>query len=286
MPQIDRPTYRMPLRDLPLSLFIHPSGSQTASLLGTKRPYSPSSIVSPSKRRLLAVEGVLSPRSPFKKAVTDLKQALPSLTPGRDLLQEFQRPRPAPSIDTHRKSAFTLEGVRGTGGLKIKPQGNLLAPSLEIGTANQPKPRVAAAPSKAEAQLLEILAKAPKPTQVFLPGAGHSRPMRNKEDDPEEVHYPGFDICADEDNDQGVEFDMGGATDQDVKLEDMDADNEEDEQEESKENQAPYNRFATPTLSARSSMSSLGAPPRRRTERQRMQEEVDGDGFSSDDEFL
>lgn len=229
MPQIERPTHRLPLRDLPLSLFIHPSGSQTESLLGKKRPYSPSSIVSPSKRRLLAVEGVLSPRSPFKKAVNDLKRALPSLqTPGRNLLEDFQR-SPVRTEKNIRQPSFVGDGIHG--GRIVKPTAatTLLAPSIELGQANQPKPRVAAEPSKAEAELLAMLANAPKPTVVYLPGEGHARPMRKKEDDPEEVHYPGFDICADEEED-GAE--------QEVVQESMDA--EDEDEEVSKENQAPH----------------------------------------------
>lgn len=296
MPQIERPTHRLPLRDLPLSLFIHPSGSQTESLLGKKRPYSPSSIVSPSKRRLLAVEGVLSPRSPFKKAVNDLKRALPSLqTPGRNLLADFQR-SPVPAEKTIRQPSFVGDGIHG--GRTIKPAAStgLLAPSVVLGQANQPKPRMAAEPSKAEAELLAMLANAPKPTMMFLPGEGHARPMRSKEDDPEEVHYPGFDICADEDEESSESI-VGNDP-----QENMDA--EDEDEEVSKENQAPHVsvpmdqsctythhqlqdplRFATPTLSARSSMSSLGAPPRRRTARDRLQAEVDGE-LSDDDEFL
>lgn len=283
MPQIERPTNRLPLRDLPLSLFIHPAGSKTESLLGKKRPYSPSSIVSPSKRRLLAVEGVLSPRSPFKKAVTDLKRALPSLqTPGRNLLEDFQR-SPVSAEKSVRQPSFAGEGIHG--GRTIKPAAStgLLAPSFVLGQANQPKPRLAAEPSKAEAELLAMLANAPKPTMMFLPGEGHARPMRSKEDDPEEVHYPGFDICADDDDESGSSTAPEVARDT---LEDMDA--EEEAEEDAKENQAPYDplRFNTPTLSARSSMSSLAGPPRRRrTARDRLQAELDGD-LSSDDELL
>jgi hypothetical protein len=324
MPQIERPTYRLPLRDLPLSLFIHPSGTgttSTASLLGKKRPISPSSLVSPSKRRLLAVEGVLSPRSPFKKAVTDLKHALPSLSsPARNLYVEFQR-GPKVRVDTGdlhaprgpggSRPAFLLdylgEGIQSeTNKFRTAPATpSLLRPAPEIGNGNQPKPRVAAAPSKAEAELLAVLANAPKPTMQFIPG-GSPRAIRSKEEDPEEVHDPGFDICADEEE----ETDGGEQLPEEAsQVENMDAE-DEDEEEGSKENKAPYVsryadhrrlyyvdlllypqdplRFATPTLSARSSMSSLGAPPRRRarTARDRLQAEVDEDAFSDDDDFL
>ena len=266
MPQIERPTYRLPLRDLPLSLFIHPTSSSSAhtaaSLLGKKRPISPSSIVSPSKRRLLAVEGVLSPRSPFKKAVNDLKHALPSVnSPARNLLVEFQHAKPvfvdkgdiyAPT-SKGRQPSFLLEvlsntGDTGIGGGGIRMRGerlmkppvakatkSLLAPEAEIG-AHQPKPRVAAAPSKAEVELLKVLESAPRPTMEFLPGAGSPRAMRSKEEDPEEVHYPGFDIYADEEGDE-----EGEDVQQQVERGHMDAEDEdEDEQEASKENQAPY----------------------------------------------
>ena len=324
MPQIERPTYRLPLRDLPLSLFIHPNGTgtpSTVSLLGKKRPISPSSLVSPSKRRLLAVEGVLSPRSPFKKAVTDLKHALPSLNSptARNLYIEFQR-GPKVRVDTgdlhapkgpSARRPYLLENL-GEGiespvhKFRAAPSTpSLLAPPPEIGSGNQPKPRVAAAPSKGEAELLAVLANAPKPTMQFIPGAGSPRTMRSKEEDPEEVHYPGFDICADEEG----ETDGGeGLPEEAADVENMEAE-DEDEEEGSKENKAPYVscyadhypvvlclpfrsqdplRFATPTLSARSSMSSLGAPPRRRarTARDRLQAEVDGDAFSDDDDFL
>jgi hypothetical protein len=259
MPQIERPTYRLPLRDLPLSLFIHPGGSgapSTASLLGKKRPISPSSLVSPSKRRLLAVEGVLSPRSPFKKAVTDLKHALPSLnSPARDLYIEFQR-GPKVRVDTGNlhapkgpggsRPAFLLLGE----GMESKTQKfrtapatpSLLGPAPEIGNGNQPKPRVAAAPSKAETELLTVLANAPKPTMQFIPGAGSPRAMRSKEEDPEEVHDPGFEIYADEDEDT----DGGERLPEEV--DNMEAE-DEDEEEGSKENKAPYvSRYAEPSV--------------------------------------
>jgi hypothetical protein len=263
MPQIERPTYRLPLRDLPLSLFIHPSGSgthSTASLLGKKRPISPSSLVSPSKRRLLAVEGVLSPRSPFKKAVTDLKRALPSLnSPARNLYVEFQR---GTKVRTDTGDIYAPLSSKGPGGSrpaflletlgegipeeqtkqKLRPAPttpSLLGPPPVIGSGNQPKPRVAAAPSKAEAELLSVLAKAPKPTMEFIPGAGSPRAMRSKEEDPEEVHYPGFDICADEEEEESGGEQQPEVGAQNAQVESMDAE-DEDEEEGSKENQAPY----------------------------------------------
>ncbi|PVF93719.1 hypothetical protein CPB86DRAFT_714780 [Serendipita vermifera] len=278
MPQIERPNYRAPLRDLPLSLFIHPEHMKPVSLLGKKRPYSPSSAVSPSKRRLLAVEGVLSPRSPFKKAVADLHRALPSASPaGRNLYAEFQKPS-QPSTSVKRQPPLALP-LNPASKATTKPTNTLLAPSLEI-SANQPKPKVAPGPSKAEADLLALLAAAPKPTHDYFPGAGQSRPKRNKEDDPEEDHYPGFDICEEVDS----QADMNEHNDEQPRQS-----HKEDlgEEEDAKENQPPHDenmnyRFSTP-LSTRSSMSSLGAP---RYGRSRLQREVDDDAFSSDDELL
>jgi hypothetical protein len=116
---------------------------------------------------------------------------------------------------------------------------SLLAPSVEIGTANQKKPRVAAPPSKAEKELLAMLAKAPKPTMQFIPGSGSPRAVKSKEEDPEEVHYPGFDICADEDEENDGGEQQRDADAQNAQVENMDAE-DEDEEEGSKENQAPY----------------------------------------------
>jgi hypothetical protein len=233
MPQIERPNYRAPLRDLPLSLFVHPEHMKSGSLLGKKRPYSPSSVVSPSKRRLLAVEGVLSPRSPFKKAVADLHRALPSATStGRNLLAEFQKPSTA-GPSTKRQPTLALP-LNPASKAPPKPTSTLLAPSLEI-MANQPKPKVAPGPSKAEAELLALLAAAPKPTHDYLPGAGQSRPKRNKEDDPEEDHYPGFDVC--EETDSQVDADEHN-DEQTKRTHNMD---EEDvDEEDTKENRPPH----------------------------------------------
>jgi len=99
---------------------------------------------------------------------------------------------------------------------------------------------VAAAPSKAEAKLLAVLANAPKPTMQFIPG-GSPRAMRSKEEDPEEVHYPGFDICADEEE----ETDGGERLPEEAtQVENMEAE-DEDEEEGSKENKEPYvSRYA------------------------------------------
>ncbi|KAG8830513.1 hypothetical protein FRC17_004764 [Serendipita sp. 399] len=285
MPQIERPTQRKPLRDLPLSLFIHPGHLESTTTLGKKRPFSPSSVVSPSKRRLLAVEGVLSPRSPFKKAVADLQRALPSASsPARDLLDVFQRgPDPLSASARRAPPLLLFEHSRP----KKAPLPKLLAPS-SLGSSiqlmpDQPKPRVAAAPSTAEAELLAILAAAPKSTMVYLPGAGKGRPIRNKEDDPEEDHYPGFDIHVDD----GSEEASAQEASEPKPLVETD---EENEEEVSKENQQPFDaggRFSTPSLSARSSMSSLGyAPTRRLDGRRSLRREVDEDAFSSDDDLL
>ncbi|KAG8874154.1 hypothetical protein FRC20_006665 [Serendipita sp. 405] len=287
MPQIERPSQRRPLKDLPLSLFIHPEHLKSTAILGKKRPYSPSSVVSPSKRRLLAVEGVLSPRSPFKRAVADLQRALPSTSsPGRDLLDEFQRSPDLSSPSTRRPPPLLpFDNPRA-------PKVGLVKPFAPVGLGSsiqlmpyQPKPRVAEAPSTAEAELLAILAAAPKSTQVYLPGAGQGRPIRNKEDDPEEDHYPGFDIYVDEET-----ADDSAHQEMDETKAPVDAE-VEDEQDASKENQRPFDdsrgrRFSTPSLSARSSMSSLGFPPTRLGGRRRLRREVDEDAFSSDDDFL
>ncbi|CCA69057.1 hypothetical protein PIIN_02916 [Serendipita indica DSM 11827] len=282
MPQIERPTLRQPLRDLPLSLFIHPDYVSGTSLLGKKRPYSPSYMVSPSKRRLLAVEGVLSPRSPFKKAVADLQRALPSAnTTARVLSFDTPQPSRITQSDVPMGSPVAMSSLPKSPARRSSPVKSIalgLAPSLEVGPSyTQPKPRVAAEPSQEEAQLLAALAAAPKPTQVYLPGAAHPRPKRSKEDDPEEDHYPGFDIPVDDDETEEAHPSR------------MEA---EDEDDATKENQQPVDeyalRFSTP-LSSRSSMSSLsGRPirrPTRRTGRGRLQDEVDGD-FSSDDDLL
>jgi hypothetical protein len=232
MPQIERPTHRQPLKDLPLSLFIHPEYMKTTSLLGKKRPYSPSSIVSPSKRRLLAVEGVLSPRSPFKKAAADLHRALPSATsPARNLLDDFARPNPRHQfpipLDFHPNQGREDKPV-------VKSTlPSLLAPAQELRPGgSQPKPRVAAEPSKAEAELLAALKAAPKPSYYFLPGSGHARPIRPKENDPEEDHYPGFDICVDGQSDHAPE--------QSHETNGMDPSEDEDEEDASKENKPLY----------------------------------------------
>ena len=107
--------------------------------------------------------------------------------------------------------------------LPVKSLALGLAPSLEVGPSyTQPKPRVAAEPSQEEAQLLALLAAAPKPTQVYLPGAAHPRPMRRKEEDPEEDHYPGFDIPADDEVEDSQPHPM-----------------EAEDEDETKENQRP-----------------------------------------------
>lgn len=237
MPQIERPVHRQPLRDLPLSLFIHPDYLKTDTLLGKKRPYSPSSIVSPSKRRLLAVEGVLSPRSPFKKAAADLSRALPPTTPARarNLLEEFQHP-PAPRRQVplpRLPSGFpSFESPRS----RASGQGLLAPQELSPGGA-QPKPRVAAEPSKAEAALLEVLKAAPKPTHMFIPGSGTARPIRRKEEDPEEDHHPGFDICEDTQSERG---DVSEKPRTETNgLNGTRLESEEDEEEVAKENNPP-----------------------------------------------
>lgn len=266
---------------------------KTTSLLGKKRPYSPSSIVSPSKRRLLAVEGVLSPRSPFKKAAADLHRALPSATsPARNLLDDFAR-QPAPRRPLPLHLDFHPYQGREDRPSVADSTPKLLAPAQELSPGgSQPKPRVAAEPSKAEAELLAALRAAPKPNYHFLPGSGHARPIRPKDDDPEEDHYPGFDVCVDGQSEQGDDA-LERLHEQSHETNGMDpsaAEDEENEEESIKENKPPYDesmhyRFATPTLSSRSSMSSLGAPPPR-SARTRLEREVDADAFSSDDELL
>lgn len=234
MPQIERPTHRQPLRDLPLSLFIQPEHMKLTSLLGKKRPYSPSSIVSPSKRRLLAVEGVLSPKSPFKRAVIDLQRALPSGTsPARDLFVELQSAGP-----TKRQAPIQLPGSSATK-QQPKPLAGSLAPSLEL-QPHQAKPRVAPEPSPAEAQLLAALAAAPPSNQTYLPGAGHARPKISPEEDPEEDHYPGFDVFVDD----GSQSEEPAATPSDSaeqRQHEMEGDGEgEEEEDDAKENQRPH----------------------------------------------
>lgn len=160
--------------------------------LGAKRPFSPSSFISPSKRKLLAVEGILSPKStPFRRVVRDLKNALPSPAPLRlPLLKSPVKhlvPQGSPRSPVTPSTPPPLNSKKRKFGLDDSPN-ELLSPSPSVGKDTRPlrKPRTPTIHTSQEAQLLAMLNAAPLPSE---------KPATPDEED---EHYPGFDVYVDE----------------------------------------------------------------------------------------
>ncbi|KIJ37384.1 hypothetical protein M422DRAFT_33721 [Sphaerobolus stellatus SS14] len=173
------PAMRNPLKELPLDSFV-PSSHKTS----TKRPMSPTSgLLSPSKRRILEVEGLYSPEK--KRRATPSRSLFGELaksprSPARKL--DFTSPRSTRAIASERDAPS-----RPHTPVSSAPQVPKLAPSPEIASSSS---RASSTRDEEDDPMT------PRP----LPGAATVMyiPREIPEvSDKHSIHWPGFDVYID-----------------------------------------------------------------------------------------
>lgn len=203
-----------PLQDLPLEHFLLPNLNLPKSSLkpvrGNKRPLSPGapSTYSPAKRRILAVEGILSPeslKSPLSAAArsparfADLARGPDS--PARKL--DFGLPKNhaqcSPGSSTAVNSTSSFDSSLDLTPTRHKSSTNSLAPSPELPPKSIP---IASSSFVSPNDVSEMDAYFSSPKHRYMTRSNTTLPLMIPRElppppDRQSVHYPGFDVLPD-----------------------------------------------------------------------------------------
>ena len=178
---------RTPLRVLPLDRFLHSDNSQQASRPNhlkhsTKRPRSPSAMLSPAKRRILREEGFLPP-PPFQ-----LKRSV-----------EYERPSMGTAYFRSRNEDLGSPMHIDSDSSRCV-EGSPLTDAVAYRTRSKTSPPKGTGPTKTRSTTSKSSSNRPPPSAtpptrsappLMIPREMPARP------DPQSVHYPGFDIHYD-----------------------------------------------------------------------------------------
>jgi len=195
-----------PLQEVPLDQFLLPNPNLSASAVkSNKRPLSSSSptLFSPTKRRILNVEGIFSPDKSWKGPLPYSKGSLGSPARFHDVLAgpasparvlHFGLPKNA-TCDPQKRPSLSATAVDASSS-RISSSTQDLAPSPEL------KPRAAQARGSHPTNLLEhgsnpfdggspVLSSRLRGVPSFIPREPLPQP------DPCSIHYPGFTVFQD-----------------------------------------------------------------------------------------